>query len=157
LDDVREKDFFKTDGKLPKVVTPGRWPLKDLHDDRLKILKWSFNAIPDFIFVSGSKAVILEAKVESKPAKLANGYSQEDVQQSLCDLIPVVAPYLDRSQVRRMWLAPNQISPSEAPSILWSEVASIVVEVPKQELDEFSRTGLDKFSKRAESGNIVLA
>jgi hypothetical protein len=156
LQQVKNEKFFRTQGKVPKVVTPGRWPLADLAHDELKTLKWAFNAIPDFVFVSGSAAVILEAKVESKPAKLSNGYSQESVQAALCQLLPAVAPYLDASRVGRLWLAPSHVAHSDAPSMLWSEVATMVSKTPRHELDGFAREGLEKFTERAKTGDVVL-
>ena len=155
LGDVENRSFFRTRGKVPKVVTPGRWPLSALDDDwALKLLKWAFNAKPDFLLVCNDRAVIIEAKVESQPGKSPNGFSQDAVQEALCLLIPAVAPYLDSQAVGRLWLAPKKIA-SRAATIRWSEVADVAAATPSQELDDFSRTGLERFARRAQTSDLV--
>lgn len=150
LADVEHRSFFRTAGKVPKVVSPGRWPLVALRDDKaLQALKWAFNSKPDFLLVDGSRAVIIEAKVESGPGKAPSGFSQDEVQHVLCSLIPAAAPYLDE-KVGRMWLAPAPIA-SVAATVLWADVADMVANTPDDQLDAFSRTGLERFARRMQT------
>jgi hypothetical protein len=149
--DVENKPFFRTAGKAPKVVTPGRWPLLALGDDKqLALLKWAFNAKPDFLLVCDDRAVIIEAKVESGPGKAASGFSQDEVQEALKTLIPAVAPYLDPKRIGRMWLAPQEID-STAQTVLWADVADIVATLPADELHPFTRQGLERFARRVQT------
>lgn len=151
LGDVEGRDFFRTDGRVPKVVSPGRWPLAKLRDDRqLELLKWAFNSKPDFLLVCRDKAVIIEAKVESGPGAASSGFSQDGVQEVLRKLIPAVASYLDPGQVGRLWLAPKRID-SEAKTVLWADVAEMVSAIPREELDSFSRTGLERFARHIQA------
>ena len=143
---VESKSFIRTSGKNPKIVSPGRWPLAELGEDPpLERLKWAFNAKPDFIFVCEDRAVLLEVKVESPPGKKAR-YVQDEVQETLCRLLPAASPRL--STVGRAWLAPRPVD-SAAETIRWSEVAGLVAQLPEEELDEFSRRGLARFAQRA--------
>lgn len=150
VSDVEGERFLWTSGKAPKVVSPGRWPLAALGDDKqLKLLKWAFNSKPDFLLVSGASAVIIEAKVESGPGKGSSGFAQDEVQQVLQALIPAVAPYLEPRKTGRLWLAPEPV-PSTARTVQWADVAEIVATVPRAELDDFSRQGLERFARRAQ-------
>ena len=116
----------------------------------LQALKWAFNSKPDFLLIDRDKAVMIEAKVEAGPGKASSGFAQDEVQHVLCSLIPAVAPYLEAHHVRRMWLAPATIT-SDAPTVLWAEVAEMVAETPTRELDSFSRTGLERFARRIQA------
>ncbi len=67
-----EEDFFwsKEANGEGELVYPGRWPLAlldkyDDHREQLMWLKWSFNAKPDLMLISGPQSVLLEVKVES--------------------------------------------------------------------------------------------
>lgn len=149
LEDVQDKSFFRTEGPSPKVVSPGRWPIAALGGDKaLRDLKWAFNAKPDFVLVCGDRAVIVEAKVESKPGKASSGYSQDGTQAVLSLLLPAVSPYLDSGQVGRAWLAREAID-SRSSTVTLAEIAALVARTRTDELDDFGRRGMMRFGERA--------
>ncbi len=149
LADIEHEPFYRTSGAKPKVVSPGRWPLAQLSDSRLRNLKWAFNAKPDFIFVSNERAVILEVKLESPPGKQGD-YVQDEVQDVLGDLMPAVNGQV--KSVGRAWLARSEV-PSSAGTITWDQLVGVLSEVPQGEIDEFSRRGLWRQAGSAAQGH----
>jgi hypothetical protein len=167
---IHDQPFLRTLGKHPKIVSPGRWPLKSLATHRqaqcLMELKWAFNAIPDFLLICRGQALLLEAKMESKTGKTSFvvptptdeepgatkvfTYDQEKTQQTLRALLPVVAPYLD--SVEFAWLARDDFK-SDSPRLEWSEVAKAVEQLDGGDLDKFTRDGLLKFARRSARQN----
>lgn len=163
---IHDQPFIRTLGKQPKIVSPGRWPLKALasqpQGQLLMELKWAFNAIPDFLLICDGRALLLEAKVESKPGKKSFNvatsgegesvatnvftYDQETTQHTLCRLLPVMTPYL--SSVGFAWLARDDFKTDSA-RLEWSDVAHAVRQLDSGDLDEFTRNGLLSFAERS--------
>ena len=99
---VSDAQFFsKKDNLLSeeKTLYPGRWSEDSLQkaDEELRhklyMVKWAFNAIPDLLIISGGKAVLVEAKLESGLDTYKSGdfgHSQLQIQNFISELLPQI-------------------------------------------------------------------
>jgi hypothetical protein len=85
--------------KKGKIISPGRWPIQQLETldplspDRLRDLRWAFNAKPDLLLLSGGQGVLIEAKAASGfGSNSATGYSQAHILEVVAQLFPIVVP-----------------------------------------------------------------
>lgn len=89
---------FWTTGKdseyTRKLWSPARWPISRLEEfpassacvERLKRLRWAFNAKPDILVLAGQSGLLIEAKVESGGGSNKDGYTQLQTQKDIISL-----------------------------------------------------------------------
>ena len=136
--DVIDKyPVFWTSEKQRKLWSPGRWDplaLKDAGLHQLIKLSWAFNAKPDVLIISGPRALMIEAKVESSEGRDdATGYEQLEIQNLVCRLLKLLVPRFAEVQFTNTIIGLHPQS-----GICWSEVLSMV-----------EHSGLDAFSMRS--------
>ena len=96
LDKKRGSPFWteKKDGSPNKLCSPALWPIKKLNKadstrpcvERLKRLRWAFNAKPDLLVLGGQHGVLIEVKVESGGGQNKDGYKQLPTQANILSL-----------------------------------------------------------------------
>ena len=60
--------------------------------EKLKEVKWAFNAKPDILLVSRSNVLLFEAKLESVEGKKKNGYQQYPTLERISSLWEFLIP-----------------------------------------------------------------
>jgi hypothetical protein len=165
-----------------RIQSPGRWPLQAIDaftggvasglgqvaaselGKKLRELKWAYNAKPDLLVISDRHPVLIEAKVESGiDYRQASGYNQARISQTIRRLMHVVSSDavvdtqhdMDFSGIT--FISKQQQHDPESgavllPTILWKEIASWAEASPG--LDDFTRKGLLRVARRAQSGDL---
>lgn len=167
--DLLDNPAFRTStGKIPN---PGHWNIETICQafpeaaancnwlDTLKKIKWSFNAKPDLLFVSGNQAVFVEAKVESGEDKYEGKVPQTEVQKKIASFIKALAPLYHDTEFFNTMLLLQRDNDSDA--LVWAdlvaELEKIQVEHP-EELDAFSMRCLKQlvYNNQIRSKTLVL-
>ena len=84
----------KRDKSPGKLCSPALWPIEQLNKkdssrpcvERLKRLRWAFNAKPDLLVLAGEHGVLIETKVESGSGSNKDGYKQLPTQGNILSL-----------------------------------------------------------------------
>ncbi|MFW9940475.1 MAG: hypothetical protein ACFFFT_05500 [Candidatus Thorarchaeota archaeon] len=132
---IEENEFFWTNGFNSKLWSPGRWDEKTLEKsglEKLKSIKWSFNAKPDIMLISNQNVLLIEAKVESfEGVDIERGYHQKKIQELISELIPILIPYYKNYTIKNTSL---ELHP--ATGISWAEIAEII---SASDVDDFTK------------------
>lgn len=138
-----------------KLHSPGRWSVKgmesELRDDpdaveklrALHALKLAFNAKPDFLIISGGKALMIEAKVESGIGSYGgSGEDQVETQKLIAKLLMKYVPSFRGIEIVQLTLG-KAVSGSKKTSfdfdLTWNQISDCV---DNSEVDEFTRSSL---------------
>ncbi|MCB9211526.1 MAG: hypothetical protein H6609_19350 [Ignavibacteriales bacterium] len=138
---IETEDFFWTKGKPKKIWIPSHWNLKDSNNtdiEKLKLIKWSFNAKPDILIKSKSMALLIEAKFESKEGRDGNsGYEQFKVQEKVAHLMKLLIPYFQETHFLN-----TVLSVDGKDGISWKELFNTLNEAS---IDKFTWDCFQKF------------
>ena len=125
-DIIDQYDLFWT-GKIgeSKLWYPGRWEISKMKDaeqnenitnHEILRIRWAFNAKPDILLKSSSKALFIELKVESGIGENQEGYNQEQTQNDIMKYVQEIIPEFSNNKIERLVISQN-----EPGSIKWSE------------------------------------
>lgn len=123
---IDSEPMFWTTIRKKKLRCPSQWAVGDLKDTQwstyLKQIRWSFNAKPDLLIVSGSTAILMEVKVEGKPSKNNAGYDQLETQKVVGELMKVLIPEFRSKDIALLTLTlRNEL---EVDGLSWIDVIS---------------------------------
>ncbi|TIC80301.1 hypothetical protein [Crenobacter intestini] len=145
-----QSPVFRT--KTGALPNPGKWGIEEISkafpeyasDEKLnsfRMIKYSFNAKPDMLFVSGGEAVLVEAKIESGESMYEGGISQTAVQGKISELVKDLAPCYQETRFFNTMLVLKQNR--DQPVLTWSAVIGCLESVTSEHADE-----IDPFTMR---------
>lgn len=157
VDKLMELGFLRSTGREPKLHSPGRWSLKLMDkelnevfvDDQkraevrslLCALKWAFNAKPDFLMISGNRALMIEAKVESGIGTYGrNGENQVQTQALISELLMKYVPSFHEVEISHLTLGKGASGTRKSTfDLTWDQISKCV---DKPGVDNFTRSSL---------------
>lgn len=124
-DVIDKHHVFWTSEQRKKLWSPGRWDPKTLAEiglERLKQVKWAFNAKPDILIQSDSNVLLIEGKLESGEGRDEEaGYQQFEIQQLIASLMKLLVPEFENVTFTNTVLALRPAS-----GISWQEVITMI-------------------------------
>ena len=108
---------------------------------KLRALKLAFNAKPDFLIISGRKALMIEAKVESGIGLYGHsGEGQVETQELIADLLMKYVPSFRGIEIVQLTLGK---AVPDIPYLTWNEIYKCV---DNSEVDDFTRRSLARLA-----------
>ena len=150
-------DLFWTSPNKKKLWCPSHWGIEELKNaglEKLKEVRWAFNAKPDILLVSPKTMLLIEAKLESgEGRKDETGYKQYEIQELIVDLWKQLIPEF---QHRKLAQARLEVKGTGNNTITWADILAIIAD---SDIDAFTRNALDQLKKysngqRGESNSL---
>lgn len=140
-----QHDLFWTSPAKQKLWNPNHWNIEALKAaglDKLKQVKWAFNAKPDLLLMTPESILVIEAKIESgEGCKADVEYRQFEIQKLITELWQLLIPQF---QNRKLELTLLEVTPTRDTSISWADVIDLI---SGSEVDEFTRNALDSLKR----------
>jgi hypothetical protein len=138
-------DLFWTSQNKKKLWCPSHWSIEELKNaglEKLKEVRWAFNAKPDILLVSPKTMLVIEAKLESgEGRKDETGYKQYEIQELIVDLWKQLIPEF---QQRKLAQARLEVKGTGNNTITWADILAIIAD---SDIDAFTRNALDQLKK----------
>ncbi|WP_208019709.1 hypothetical protein [Candidatus Chlorobium masyuteum] len=145
LASLDQHELFWTTPKREKLWSPSHWGIEELKNaglEKLKQVRWAFNAKPDILLVSPKTMLVIEAKLESgEGRKDETGYKQYDILPLIVELWEKLIPEF---QKRKMVQAKLERQASGSNTVTWSDIIEII---NASDIDPFTRNAMAQLNR----------
>jgi len=142
-----QHELFWTSAKKEKLWNPSHWSVEELKNaglEKLKEVRWAFNAKPDILLVSPKTTLVIEAKLESGEGRKDEiGYEQFGIQELIIDLWKELIPSFKDREIKLALLNVSS-SHEKVPVIQWSDIIPLI---SGSEVDEFTRNAFVQLNR----------
>ena len=142
-----QHELFWTTPKREKLWSPSHWSIEELKNaglEKLKEVRWAFNAKPDILLVSPKTMLVIEAKLESgEGRKDETGYEQFGIQELIICLWKEFIPSFKDREIKLTLL--NVPPFHEKVSVIqWSDIITLI---SGSDVDGFTKNAIAQLNR----------